>query len=1168
MELVEFVDKILKDTKGKILVTKAINILCYILNKYANHISLTDSDKEVAKYVISKEFAEFIVREYGDKSNNIIDYSSITLDDIRLLGRFVKGEFDTEIKDNIEYNSNKQFMGNAKLIMSYEIASNEDEDTNEDDVDDIFEHLDNENTGEEDIEVTEDDEESAEDIFDEIEKDNDSNNESEETEENTNNSYDSNNSDEVNDNSNNKLDDSAILKWKSTIETAVRYIMEVYSNIYASCYEIERPLGILYGDGIITKQGNMPDMSLSRFYTDIQNIMGIQIISSDKCEISVEDINRGVNYLPRFQLDIALGIKGNQFIRYWDEYKVYLEDRVRNIFIGLYTANPNLNQRESDIINSKLQAILTNTILVNEFEINISAKFKIKFDNKFLSKVTKSSIESAIANGLFSKYGTVSLVSDIGKCKKVNIVFDKSIDSGKPIFAYKIYEYYKEKGIKPDWSRIILGKDVTNDEIFTMDLASNMNFNTFIGAGPRSGKGVMTLNILASAISLGIPVFYADCKPEMSICVKQLAEKYGSPYVSIDTNSGIEKEFKINNNVPSELSFSRNLGGYIMYSKLMQIMTVISDLRAAEYRFDSCDNNQRLLFILDETKGMFDMVESINAFIKEVIQKDSSYDDTTKEYVKSVINWGSVVSGSVTSSLVSSLPKSKINLITLAQKLNIGDWDSDNSRLKLPFIGMVKSSTINKLIGNGSSGTTMGFKASAPNSEIANAYINRDYRCFANYGSVLAPVDNKELKVFKPYLVIPSVDMNTSLGIDSFGELVKSYEKFGNVKELYNSDGTPIECLSLEGIIKIVDSTGSVVKKSFGYAYDIAYEVLDKAGLMDKYSSVPYGRKVIAYLHDNSIDTLKSTGEMLDYIIDNKSNGGLGDDYINDRVDSGNMDRIHIDDEMFRGDNSDDTEVKYTSNSKSFSAGNDGTFYKYEDTDKDEEENVLKDNITKDRGKKYINPERENINVLKGMKKYISMNSKHSDIYRKEMTKILCKEVICNELNGVNRNMVRSMIIYDNALYINGKEVVLNYVLETDKDYQLDDIIDYTYIVKYFKELKKLTISRSVAYEFCMQHGIRSISDTGNIYKNLVEFYVTDGNNTTKIFDRTEDIFKTDKEEVRRIDKDSAIKNTVSKKRNKSSNSRKIATSLGYGALYLGKSIASKFGELIMSFRQ
>lgn len=101
------------------------------------------------------------------------------------------------------------------------------------------------------------------------------------------------------------------------------------------------------------------------------------------------------------------------------------------------------------------------------------------------------------------------------------------LTKAEPLFGYKVQQQNQKRGVKANWSNILLGQSPTGKEYYAKkDSAIPMqaNFIHNIIAGSRSGKGVLTMNLLAAAIGSGKPLFYIDRKPDMAAVMYQNAE--------------------------------------------------------------------------------------------------------------------------------------------------------------------------------------------------------------------------------------------------------------------------------------------------------------------------------------------------------------------------------------------------------------------------------------------------------------------------------------------------------------------------------------------------------------------------------------------------------------------------------------------------------------------
>lgn len=100
--------------------------------------------------------------------------------------------------------------------------------------------------------------------------------------------------------------------------------------------------------------------------------------------------------------------------------------------------------------------------------------------------------------------------------------------STKPIFAYKALDSLINKGDSVDMYNIILGRKMDGSILVAkVDGGTGVDFSKrlfhFLIAGSRSGKGVMTNNIISSMGAAGRPLFYLDRKPDMSSIFANIA---------------------------------------------------------------------------------------------------------------------------------------------------------------------------------------------------------------------------------------------------------------------------------------------------------------------------------------------------------------------------------------------------------------------------------------------------------------------------------------------------------------------------------------------------------------------------------------------------------------------------------------------------------------------
>lgn len=104
--------------------------------------------------------------------------------------------------------------------------------------------------------------------------------------------------------------------------------------------------------------------------------------------------------------------------------------------------------------------------------------------------------------------------------------FNHVLSSAMPLFAYRAYLSLKEKGEDVTYKDMIIGQseDGTILKNGTHGMKMEKNLFHYIIAGSRSGKGVMTLNMLAAALVSNKAVFYLDNKPDMLSLLTHMAK--------------------------------------------------------------------------------------------------------------------------------------------------------------------------------------------------------------------------------------------------------------------------------------------------------------------------------------------------------------------------------------------------------------------------------------------------------------------------------------------------------------------------------------------------------------------------------------------------------------------------------------------------------------------
>ena len=140
-------------------------------------------------------------------------------------------------------------------------------------------------------------------------------------------------------------------------------------------------------------------------------------------------------------------------------------------------------------------------------------------------------------NKEFSKFGVTvkqkahSTFEESNGCVVVfSIILNSEKANSTQQFAYEIVDNLRASGNIPTWDHALLGKKEDGTYLFWNDFmgsAEPYKRCYTIYAGSRSGKGIMTSTLIASALSDGKQVFYTDGKPENGATLGMIAWSQG-----------------------------------------------------------------------------------------------------------------------------------------------------------------------------------------------------------------------------------------------------------------------------------------------------------------------------------------------------------------------------------------------------------------------------------------------------------------------------------------------------------------------------------------------------------------------------------------------------------------------------------------------------------------
>ncbi len=871
------------------------------------------------------------------------------------------------------------------------------------------------------------------------------------------------------------------------IESNTARVMNVYRDLYEVGFELQLPYGILTKEGIMRlnntgKTSIKRSASFEKLYELVNDVSGKFLVQSqigtsiktDKlCDIQ---IRKGTTYYPQFQLANLYGILSNTQVDSWAQFSNQKRQEIRhNIKINL--------QNGKDI--AAIVDSLTSSIVISEFNPNVALKLRISVGNCL---IVRNNIESEYAKrkstimaGTGELYHIQQLPTGV---IEMTLVFNKAAYNGSPLFAYEAVQDLVRRGRHPSLKEMILGQD-TSGKIMTVNMNRQNSCVTLIGAGPRSGKGVLTLNLLGTILAGGHPLVYLDGKPDMAKVLWGLGTKHGIKpavwdvfYENGNTVGAGAPEVMVREN--------KDIFGILMYLKAVQLMMISAHLRATK-NIQVGGADKRPFFIFDEA---YAVQATMAGAWKPIIAlaKDKKNESEEAKWCRVIVQWGEQLSNSLASTINSQLPMSGISTVWLFQVMQPMSWNAFDTQglsgsfniLKIPI--MARTSI--KLLGKGTTDSEFGLGNAniKGNRVVAERIASEGGRHFA-YTETQKITDIDSIKIFKPYLVLNEAQ-NGSSAVEELRNNVS--------KDVWNAiapNGSLHPGVGFEGFAKML---GEQAIKNLQLGRNFIEDTLQILGLTN-YESVD------DYLYDASSQSFKSLGVFLNNQDDTYANSNVytyrsnidnftyhfnpvnssekfenpaEEERYEAEIEGVNNKRNvseYTEDEirkLFGEKNTD--EYKTTIENKKQSAcsmsGKDGRRIIVDSTKSRNGSKLTKENSIDCRDAKLGLPiwiEDLMLNTMWGAEKYSN-----------KLWKSILNRVV---RNGYRRSYITRVSIYGGQMYVNGKILNLNEVIGGKECIRLRDIMSFKTLFDQFFAIRELRMDEDVFRAAILELGDNAI---------------------------------------------------------------------------------------------
>lgn len=345
----------------------------------------------------------------------------------------------------------------------------------------------------------------------------------------------------------------------------INVLLDRYKGLFQSGYEVIKPAGLLSNNSIVGLSGNTK--KVKEFSIATQQISSILYSKmnireeSARSNVNIADriynsYTKGSNtllYFPNKLLEFVYGRKSptgdnqesvNTYEAHsnssnWDAYsKSEVFKSLENVVMASILKFVYSTAKGEDYFNAEIadnlkgfldyfKNCLSCCILMVNYREGVT--FKIRVCDPLNSLGSYDITNDILKVAYLGDSGKVPFsyqprIEESSCIKEYAHEFNRDISQASPLFAYKALQALHNQGIKPSWDDMILGMQedgsILRNGVNGVSLQKALTHH--ICAGSRAGKGLLTLNIIASGIYSNKAIFYLDNKPDMASMFKNL----------------------------------------------------------------------------------------------------------------------------------------------------------------------------------------------------------------------------------------------------------------------------------------------------------------------------------------------------------------------------------------------------------------------------------------------------------------------------------------------------------------------------------------------------------------------------------------------------------------------------------------------------------------------
>ena len=692
---------------------------------------------------------------------------------------------------------------------------------------------------------------------------------------------------------------------RAMVDNIISNIMDTYSKIYQPLF-LNPPRGVLYtnkqgrqsimcvgksGEKEGVKVHEIPSISLfagyiyGAIFKQCSCLREAPAVGDDGMYIKSSwlktDGSIEYNYAPHIQVRNCMGVYREKETGHlkraktWSEFRTKLSAEIKPTIMAMLKRVDIYNPKVLKTAMESILELYTTIVLVNEFDAEKAIRLTIYSRSASLAGHTEGIAKAIINADPLSKpaddYEIMSNNETSG-VREILIVTNKDKYRGEINFAYKTLGKIINSGGNVDISHTIVGTDLTGNPV-ELNLSNNAYASIGVVAGTRSGKGVLTMSLLASMIAANCPVVYLDYKPDMAGVFWKLERQYNKPMLAIDGQTSRLKDITPKRNYNAGFGCPKTLVdkladkfNVIPYIKGVQIMNLIGAARVA----GKMEMKHKMFFVLDEAQQCSKAIDEAASAIEKERDKNkpkSKQPETAEyKYLCKLTDLYKSVAIAATTFLNTNAGLGNMGALILGQQADASVWRG-------PFQALMLRCSV-KFLGRGTvGGSQYGLNDKIPGvGMIGTGYFGL---CQGN------KPDATNTTILKSTLVLNDADFNvqTKQGGQFTGALLKNVTNEDIKRDIIENDmivsskneialgaGLPLgsanELVGFPGLIKFIGRNNGDfdLANALGAGYNEVYTVLNKLGIVGP--GCPYAN-VEAYMYSAREDSLFTSSQLV-----------------------------------------------------------------------------------------------------------------------------------------------------------------------------------------------------------------------------------------------------------------------------------------------------------------